>query len=118
MDELTAPQIAELTAALHVLRGELETQVADASGSTGIVDLDQPIGRISRVDALQQQAMSKEQHRRGRIRLAQVRQALVAVDDDEYGFCRRCEEPIGYRRLKAFPEAPFCVGCRSALERR
>ena len=118
MDELTDPQLAELTAALQALLADLEGQVSRPSDRSEIVDLDQPIGRISRVDALQQQAMSKEQQRRTKLRLGQVRQALAAVADDEYGFCRSCEEPVGYRRLRAFPETPFCLACRAAIERR
>ena len=115
MDELT-DELEELQATLEALRDELEAQLARPSDRAEIVDLDQPIGRISRVDALQQQAMSKEQLRRVRLRLAQVRRALAAVEDDEYGLCRRCEEPIGVRRLRAFPEAPFCVTCRTEIE--
>lgn len=118
MDELTDAQLAELTAALEALRDGLEAQMARPTDRTDVVDLDQPIGRISRVDALQQQAMSKEQLRRSRLRLGQVRQALTAVQQDEYGFCRRCEEPIGVRRLTAFPETPFCLPCRAEIERR
>ena len=118
MDELTDAELTELTAALEALRDELEAQLARPSDRAEIVDLDQPIGRISRVDALQQQAMSKEQLRRARLRLAQVRQALAAVEDDEYGFCRRCEEPIGVRRLRVVPESPFCLACRTDIERR
>ena len=38
--------------------------------------------------------------------------------DGSYGFCRLCEEPIGFKRLQAKPEAPFCVNCQSRHERR
>jgi DnaK suppressor protein len=44
--------------------------------------------------------------------------ALLAMDDDDYGYCRQCEEPIGHGRLRARPEAPFCLGCQSQRERR
>jgi DnaK suppressor protein len=118
MDELTDDQTTELIGLLQGLQTSLEQHLANASDRTDTVDLDQPIGRLSRVDALQQQAMAKEQLRRNRIKLSQVKQALVAAADDEYGLCRSCEESIGYRRLKAFPEAPFCISCRAALERR
>ncbi len=118
MDDLTEAQTDELVGRLRDLQAELEQQLANASDRTDTVDLDQPIGRLSRMDALQQQAMAKEQLRRTRLRLSQVKQALVAADEDEYGVCRSCEEPIAYRRLNAFPEAPFCIGCRSAIEQR
>lgn len=118
MDELTTAQITELTATLRALQAELEDRLANASDRTDTVDLDQPIGRLSRMDAMQQQEMAKEQMRRSKIKLAQIKQALVAVKDETYGLCRRCEEPVGYRRLKASPETPFCLPCRAEIERR
>ena len=48
----------------------------------------------------------------------QIAAALKAFDDDSYGDCRTCGEPIGYKRLKSRPEAPFCLACQSARERR
>lgn len=118
MDELTDDQIAELRAELEALQAELEAMLATAGDRTDTVDLDQPIGRLSRMDAMQQQEMAKEQQRRHRLRLAQVKQALTLFREDDYGACRQCEEPIGYKRLKARPEAPFCVECRSQIEQR
>jgi DnaK suppressor protein len=118
MDELTPQQTIELTAALHTLQAELEAQLANASDRTDTVDLDQPIGRLSRMDALQQQAMAKEQQRRNKLKLSQIKQALAALEEGDYGLCRSCEEPIGHRRLSASPETPFCLACRAELERR
>ncbi|MCB9679732.1 MAG: TraR/DksA C4-type zinc finger protein [Alphaproteobacteria bacterium] len=84
----------------------------------GTVELDQAaVGRISRVDALQQQQMADAQKRRNELRLKQVAVALQGFEDDEYGACKVCGEPIGYRRLKARPESPACVACMSELER-
>ncbi len=118
MDELTEEQCIELRASLEATQIEIETALEGASDRTATVDLDQPIGRLSRMDAMQQQEMAKEQMRRNRLRLSQIKQALSLFEDEEYGFCRQCEEPIGYKRLKARPEAPLCVECRSEIERR
>jgi DnaK suppressor protein len=86
------------------------------SDATATVDLDQPIGRLSRMDAIQQQKMAVEQRRRIELRRGQLRRALGWLEDGGYGYCRRCEEPIGFRRLKARPETAFCLGCRSSIE--
>lgn len=117
-DDLSPEQEAELHQILQGLRDDLVSQIEDGGDAAATVDLDQPIGRLSRVDALQQQKMAKEQRRRQELRLAQVRQALKTFDEDEYGNCRSCEEPIGYPRLKARPESPFCLGCMSSIEQR
>ncbi len=118
MDELTDEQITELRAQLEASLIEIEAGLEGASDRTATVDLDQPIGRLSRMDAMQQQEMAKEQMRRNRLRVAQIKQALTRFEDGEYGLCGQCEEPIGYKRLRARPEAPLCVECRSEIERR
>ena len=78
------------------------------------VVLDQgAVGRISRVDALQAQAMAKAGLERMKQRLVRVESALERFDEDaeEFDICPRCEEPIGLRRLQAVPESIFCVQC-------
>ena len=50
-------------------------------------------------------------------RLALTRQALTAIEAGEYGICKRCEEPIGFERLKAHPEAGYCAACASGHHR-
>jgi len=117
-DELTQEEEAELQVDLEVLLAEHEQLLARESDTTDTVDLDQPIGRLSRMDAIQQQKMAQEQRRRVELRRSQIRQALGWMNEGDYGSCRRCEEPIGYRRLKARPESPFCLACRSAFETR
>jgi len=117
-DELTVAQLEELTAELYELRLELETTLAAADERTGIVDLDQEIGRLSRMDALQQQKMAEAEMARHRLRLKSVVLAISALGEGDYGFCRRCGEPIDYRRLKARPESPCCVPCLRIVEAR
>jgi DnaK suppressor protein len=81
------------------------------------VDLDEPIGRLSRMDAMQQQKMAQASRRATRMRLDQVGAALANLAAGEYGLCRVCEEPIGYKRLKARPETPRCLECQRKSER-
>ena len=81
------------------------------------VDLDQPIGRLTRMDAMQQQSMTAASRREFDLRLRQVEQALSMIERGSYGTCRRCEEPIGIRRLEARPESPYCVECQNEIDR-
>ena len=116
-DELTEPQLAELKQDLILLRAELEVSLKGTERHAGTVELDQTaVGRISRVDALQAQQMAMAQQRRTRARLEQVRLALIRHEEEDYSWCPRCGEPIGYPRLKAYPESVFCVPCTSRLE--
>lgn len=117
--ELTPEQMAELWDDLRALRAELEADLRATSAAARPVEFDQQaIGRVSRIDAIQHQQMARASTERARSRLALVKRALAALDLDDYGRCRRCEEAIGFRRLKARPESPICLRCQAALERR
>jgi len=116
MEELTAAQERELQKDLQTLRSELEQLLDDSQESSKAVDLDQPIGRLSRMDALQQQAMAKANRAGTQRRLKLIESALLANKQERYGECRRCEEPIGFPRLKARPESPFCLDCQGQIE--
>jgi DnaK suppressor protein len=113
---LTTAQRASLRADLDTLRADLSRLLSDESGLAGTVDLDQSrMGRVSRIDAIQQQKMAQATLRRHQQRLERVEAAIERHDADpeDYGPCLRCGEPIGYRRLKAFPDVVVCVGCSS-----
>ncbi|MCH2184645.1 TraR/DksA family transcriptional regulator [Myxococcota bacterium] len=81
------------------------------------VDLDEPIGRISRMDAMQQQKMQAATRLAAELRHRRVKAALARFENSEYGDCQGCGEEIGIRRLEAQPEAPFCLACQSKRER-
>jgi DnaK suppressor protein len=116
MKDLTAAQLQELQLELQQQRGELEQLLDESEESSKAVDLDQPIGRLSRMDALQQQAMAKANRTGALRRLKLIEAALLAIRQERYGECRRCEEPIGFPRLKARPETPFCLDCQGQIE--
>jgi len=116
-DELTEAQIAEFGERLAALRTELEDALGSGAEATKPVTLDQSsVGRLSRMDAIQQQAMAQATQRNLRKRLQQCKAALAASERGEYGECRQCEEPIGYRRLAAYPEAPLCLACQRQVD--
>ncbi len=118
MEDLTEAELAELHDALLALRAELETMLSSSESGSKPVDLDEPIGRLSRMDAMQQQSMVVANRASAEGRLAQVRRALTAHAEEEYGWCRSCDEPIGIVRLRARPEAPLCVRCQDRAEQR
>ena len=76
------------------------------------VTLDQQsVGRLSRMDAMQQQAMAKAtQARRENLRL-RIAASLQRLDDGEFGICQNCGEDIPPKRLEFDPTAPLCVNC-------
>ena len=81
------------------------------------VELDQAsVGRLSRMDAMQAQAMSIETGRRRRQKLLQIADALQRIEEDEYGYCDECGEAIAPARLAIDPTVQLCIQCASAKE--
>lgn len=81
------------------------------------VELDQTrVGRLSRQDALQSQALSVAALQRNRTEIGRLRQALIRIDDGEYGWCEECGEEIPDARLEIDPAADYCVVCAQRRE--
>ncbi len=117
MRELEDQETRELCADLEALRAKLQSFVEVASAGSRPVGLDEPIGRLSRMDAMQQQNMSRANRAAAEQRLQRVEAAFRRIESEEYGSCLRCEEPVGFERLKVQPEAVLCIACQSRNER-
>lgn len=98
------------------IREELLSVVSSAAEGAKPVDLEEPIGRVSRVDAMQQQKMVAVNRQAAQQRRRLVEGALSRIEEGEYGECLGCGEEIDPRRLEAHPEAPFCIECQGRRE--
>ncbi len=112
--ELSPQQIQELMVCLRSLEAELLQQIKENAAAGAPVSLEESIGRLSRMELIQQQQMTKATQIQAERRLGLVRSALSRGDD--YGLCLSCEESIAYRRLKVRPETPTCLRCQAARE--
>jgi DnaK suppressor protein len=112
--ELTTDQLSELRKRLAEIQHEVERNLSTSTMDAKPVDLDLSIGRLSRVDALQQQHMAVARRERTEIQLQQIHSALARIDAGTYGACVGCEEPIEYPRLAARPESLYCRECQQA----
>ena len=109
---------------LQRFKSLLQKQKAEllTAGETGqqaeeVVELDQArVGRLSRMDALQAQAMSLETGRRRRQHLLDIDAALERLNVSDFGDCFECGETINPKRLAADPTATLCIQCAEALE--
>lgn len=117
MNELTAEQIDVFREALIKERMLLTTAVAAESESSKTVELDQSkVGRLSRMDALQGQAMTKETKLRHEEGLRNITAALSRIDSGDYGYCSNCDEAISTARLEVDPAASLCINCANLAE--
>jgi len=116
--ELTVNQVSELAILLNQQKQELQRLLQDSQQNSAPVTLDQQsVGRVSRIDAIQQQQMAVANRDQASAILKQIDASLVRVENDEYGFCLECGEPIGFARLQVQPYAANCVVCQAGLER-
>ncbi len=80
--------------------------------ATEVVTLDQQsVGRLSRMDALQNQAMAKSAQARRAASRGRILAALERIEDGEFGYCAECGEEIKAERLRLDPATPNCVAC-------
>lgn len=117
MSELKASQLAELKDHLDELQQQLEAFLNLDEAAVETVELDQgKVGRLSRMDALQQQAMAQASSEVHKQQLVQVHRALHRIEEGHYGYCEECGETVPFARLQVQPESDFCVKCLQALE--
>ena len=112
MSPLTKGHLAELREELEAQLARLSRSIEASEAALEPVELDQSrVGRLSRMDELQNQSLTRNLHEREEIRLTLVRNAIARMEEGTYGLCAACESEIPYERLLVFPEAVECGGC-------
>lgn len=109
MDEKTAKKFHD-----RITSRLVELDSADDLGAAGqaTVTLDQQsVGRLSRMDALQNQAMAKASHARRMVERSQLVAALRRIEEGEFGYCEDCGDDIALPRLELDPAAAKCIDC-------
>jgi DnaK suppressor protein len=112
MSTLSEEQRSLLREELERALSRLDRSMKTTRRAARPVKLDQTsVGRLSRIDALQNQSLTRGLQEREQIRVAQLREALRRLDAGTYGTCTGCADPIGFERLMLFPETLTCSGC-------
>tara|TARA_R110002049_G_scaffold249890_13_gene424260 strand:- start:602 stop:946 length:345 start_codon:yes stop_codon:yes gene_type:complete len=102
---------------LETQRDELMSSQQMAQSSTETVKLDQAsVGRVSRIGAMQSQAMAVETTRLRQQQLRKISTALALVASGDYGYCSVCDDEISLQRLEIDPASTMCVPCASKQE--
>jgi len=117
ISELSDDAILELSDLLKLKRSELLHQLDDSSSDSKPVQLDQQsVGRVSRIDAIQQQQMAIANRGQLQHLLKEIEEALNRIEIGEYGLCLNCAEMIKPGRLQIQPSAQYCLTCQSEFE--
>lgn len=88
-----------------------EAALADYREQSRPVAPDEAIGRISRMDAINNKSVTEAAMRQAESKLQQLQYALRKVDSPDFGICLQCNQPIPLGRLLIKPESAYCVHC-------
>ena len=108
---MDADRINHFRSRLETLAKEIKEDLNTSKDSAGIVELNTSIGRLSRMDAMQNQQMALELRRRQENQLLRIQNAIKRMDQGQYGLCGKCKKPIAEERLEASPDVVMCVRC-------
>ena len=89
----------------------IKERIEETGSFSDPVSPDNAIGRISRMDAINNKSIFDASLRNNRNRLKLLETALNNIDESEYGICRKCRQQITVERLKVRPEILFCAAC-------
>ncbi|MCH9807396.1 MAG: TraR/DksA family transcriptional regulator [Alphaproteobacteria bacterium] len=105
---------AHFKSRLEARREELNALHDLSASARGAVELDQTsVGRVSRIDAMQQQQMALASERQRAQELVRIDAALQRISDGCYGDCLICDEPIAVKRLEFDAAITTCIDCAS-----
>ncbi len=86
-------------------------QILELKELTQPIAPDAAIGRISRMDAINNKSVNELLLSKTETKLHKLEASLSFIDNDDYGFCRVCKQPIPLGRLMMLPESDRCVDC-------
>ncbi len=100
-----------LIAALESEILKVRTTIADLKEMTGPVEPDDAIGRVSRMDAINNQAITDAALRNAEQKLDELERMRSKQDEPEFGLCSKCGKAIPMQRLLLIPNSVHCVSC-------
>lgn len=88
-----------------------EKKIQEYEEMSSPITPDDAIGRISRMDAINNKSVAEAALRQAKDKLSKLRHAMNRLDEDDFGNCQRCGNPIPIMRVVLMPQSPYCVRC-------
>ena len=85
--------------------------IAELQEQTKPIPPENAIGRVSRMDAINNRAVNEASLQKAKNKLIQLQEAAKNISLGDYGVCMRCHAHISYERLHLMPEARKCISC-------
>lgn len=108
---MTASEKSELKKQINTLIEKMKVDIVALEKMTEPVKPENSLGRISRMDAINNKSVMEVSLRNKRDKLTKLRVALSNIDDENFGQCKMCKNPIRPKRLIYMPESNRCVRC-------
>ncbi len=89
----------------------IESSIVQLLKDTEPISPENSIGRVSRMDAINNKSVAEAALRSAKIKLSKLRMALSKIDNNDFGNCSNCKRPIQSARLMFMPESTRCVRC-------
>jgi DnaK suppressor protein len=89
----------------------LEKNIAELKELTQPIAPDSAIGRVSRMDAINNRSINEAALRKKKVQLVKLQEALKQIDEPEFGVCIKCKASIQPQRIILMPESRVCVKC-------
>ena len=102
---------AEIKALIEREISKTEDKIAEYESMSSPVSPDDAIGRVSRMDAINNKSVTEAALRQAQDKLSKLRHALHRVDEEGFGRCQRCGNAIPVMRVVLMPQSPYCVNC-------
>jgi DnaK suppressor protein len=105
---------AEKKELIQIIKDRIEqtkTEVAELKELVKPIPLDASIGRISRMDAINNKSINESSLREKQNELKKLERAIENSESDNFGICLKCGNEIPFGRLEYMPYTTRCVNC-------
>lgn len=90
---------------------KVQSRIADLKELTRPISPENAIGRVSRMDAINNKSVNEATLRTAESKFSNIKLALEKIDEPDFGICRICGQDIPYGRLIVMPGSSRCVRC-------
>ena len=114
---MTTAQKEALKTIVKELHINILEEIKELEEKTQPIAPDCSLGRLTRLDAMQEKSINESILAKARIRLKKIEFTLGKIDHEDYGSCTICDEEIPYERLCVMPESTICVTCSNERDK-
>lgn len=108
---MTSDKKNEIRELVEAKIAKTEDKIAGYESMAQPITPENSIGRISRMDAINNKSVVDAAIRTAKRKLAGLKNVLNTIDDDDFGICEKCGGDIPEKRIILMPESKNCVHC-------